>query len=119
MCSKKNPLFEKKFPIKDKEGNIIDNDKFSKLISDWPYQVVKQDYVNGKYWISTVWLGVPYFSPSGWNKYFETMVFGIENGVPNYAKQYDLTRYETLDQAKVGHAAVVEEYKNKDVKPAM
>lgn len=61
----------------------------------------------GDYTISTVFLGVDHrFVGDGPPLLFETMVFDKDGGGDTY-------RYSTWDEAEAGHAAVVEEWREK------
>jgi hypothetical protein len=81
---------------RDKEGTLIDLMKWSDLISDDQYKIVKQEYV-GELFISTVWLGLRHFN----NSFFETMIFS-KNGTEA------MCRYQTQKEAEFGHEIIME-----------
>jgi hypothetical protein len=101
---------------KDKLGRIIESDELEVLLRNNEYRVVKQEMV-GRYFVSTVWLGVPYGIPP--RDYFETMVWKQRNtkddprGRRNFGEEEECVRYETMNEAEVGHEEMVQEYKNK------
>ncbi len=88
---------------KDKEGNEISMKKCGELLEDPEYKIIKQEKVEDKF-VSTIWLGIPHMGNCGFggSTYFETMIFDKKG----YSK--DLYRYETLEEAEIGHEAVVE-----------
>lgn len=95
---------------KDKFGNKITADQLEMHLWDNQYKIIKQENI-GKYFISTVWLGVPFgtFPP---HDYFETIVFtNISDDVIDHSEE--LYRYRTLEEAKEGHERIVKEYKEK------
>jgi hypothetical protein len=99
---------------KDKLGRIIESDELEVLLRNNEYRVVKQEMV-GTYFVSTVWLGVPYGIPP--TQYFETMVWKQRNAKDdprekrNFGEIEELMRYETMNEAQVGHEEIVQEYK--------
>lgn len=96
---------------RDKLGREIETDELELLLRDKDYKFIAQEQV-GKFWVSTVWLGVPHDWPA--NKYFETIVFLTNGNEVLYGDSCDLRRYETLMEAEQGHKEVVEEYRGKD-----
>ena len=82
--------------------------------SDMGYKVVKQEYTaQGYYWVSTVWLGLDHnfaryserANPDYRPVIFETMVFVEGLGKEKYHQE--MVRYETEEQALVGHAKML------------
>ncbi len=89
----------------DKQGDPITLEQWGKLMNDRDYKIIKQEDV-GKYWISTVWIGLNY----SWDEkapplIFETMVF------TNDKDEQECERYSTEQEALKGHRAMVEKYK--------
>jgi hypothetical protein len=89
----------------DREGRPISMREWGEKNEDFKYKVVQQDQV-GKYWVSTVWLGLNHAFASK-PMYFETMVF-LGEGVAT--DEQDCERYETEAEAKEGHKAMVKKY---------
>ena len=79
----------------DKQGKAIDFLEWGKLYGNKEYKIIKQEDV-GKYWVSTVWLGIDHSFGEGKPLIFETMVFEKENGKTNYS-DLDTERYTTLE----------------------
>lgn len=102
-----------KLCYRDKQGRELKIEELEPLLIDPDYKVVKQEVVDG-YFISTVWLGVPYGMGC---HYFETMVFltpkGSEDPRDDLGKTLDCYRYCNLSEAKIGHEEVVKEWKGK------
>lgn len=59
--------------------------------------------------VSTVWLGLDHNYSGGRPLIFETMVFP-----PDSYADLDMARYSTEDEAKAGHAAMVEKWLSKE-----
>lgn len=101
---------------RDKEGKKISVYDLEHLLRDPDYKVIKQEKI-GKYFISTVWLGVPHGMGC---HYFETMVFlppdEAENPRESLGVTLDCYRYCTQEEAVDGHQQVVNEWKKKDQK---
>jgi hypothetical protein len=95
-----------KVVYKDKFGNEITNEELEPLLRDHQYRVVEQTVVGG-YFISTVWLGVPYNMGSA---YFETMVFQMNQEKSHWVKELELYRYADLKEAKQGHRDVLDKW---------
>jgi hypothetical protein len=87
----------------DLDGRLIAEEEWLKLHSDMAYRTVCLD-VFGSVRISTVWLGIDHSFGSAPPTIFETMVFGDPecNGM--------CWRYETIEEARRGHAEVVGRY---------
>ena len=86
----------------DKDGNTIEREAAWALMDDWDYKRVARDYI-GDVQVSTVWLGMDLGFTGGHPPIiFETMVFGGE-------LDQETRRYATLDEAKAGHKAVLDE----------
>jgi hypothetical protein len=98
---------------RNKLGRIIEADELEILLRDNEYRVIKQDVV-GPYFISTVWLGVPFGMGT---EYFETIVFETPEGAKDPREKpgdlLELYRYATIKEAEEGHDEVVKEWSNK------
>lgn len=105
-----------KLCYRDKEGKELSIDELEPLLRDPDYKIIKQEQI-GKYFISTVWLGVPHGMGC---HYFETMVFltpeGAEDPRESLGESLDCYRYCTQKEAIEGHLEVVNEWKVKDEK---
>lgn len=88
----------------DREGNPISLEEYLRLFSDASYQRVEATMV-GTAFVSTVWLGVDHQYGDGPPLIFETAVFDATH--PSWQEEY-LDRYATEDDARAGHARVVE-----------
>ena len=101
---------------RDKEGNKITSEQLEGFLRDDDYRVVVQDRV-GPYFISTVWMGVPYGVREPFD-YFETMVFltppNVEDPRDNLGKALECYRYNSHEEAVMGHYQVISEWKEKD-----
>lgn len=89
----------------DKDGNPISIEELEPLHADYNYRQIGRDHI-GQILVSTVWLGVNHnFSRSGPPLIFETVVFNApeESMLDDYCE-----RYATEEEAKAGHARVVE-----------
>lgn len=110
----------------NRQGEPIPLEEWAKLSEDRKYKIVEQTTV-GVYWISTVWLGLDH----GWGMtgrsakpvIFESMVFEQYRDNPeaqglvklmdaNYSpwNEKEMDRYETEDEARAGHARLVEKW---------
>ena len=69
-------------------------------------RTVKQETV-GKYWVSTVFLGIDHGGHDGTPVLFETMVFNDNDD----GGDQDMRRYTTWDEAQDGHRKTVEKYR--------
>lgn len=85
----------------DKYGNSIEAEDFMRLHKDPDYRTVGSDTV-GKYFISTVWMGIDYGFPGCSPIIFETMVFNDGEW-----EDLDCSRYKTEEKAKQGHTAML------------
>ena len=92
----------------DREGKPMDGVlRWAKLLEDPAYKRVAETTV-GKYWVSTVWLGLDHnFGFGGPPLIFETMVFHSGDGSMLGDDEY-MERYATEEQALAGHAHIVE-----------
>lgn len=93
----------------DRQGNPISMRDWTRL-STWDarengyaYKVVARDEI-GTYLVSTIWLGLNHAFMPGPPLIFETMVFADEDW--SGAEQL---RYSTEEEARAGHARLVEE----------
>ena len=102
-----------KICYRDKEGNELAIEELEPLLRDPDYKVIKQQQID-KYFISTVWLGVPHGMGC---HYFETMVFltpeDAEDPRESLGKTLDCYRYCTKEEAILGHEEVVKEWMDK------
>ena len=100
---------------RDKNGNKITSEEMEPLLRDDNYRVVAQDKV-GPYFISTVWLGVPYGIREPFD-YFETIVFLTPSWEKNprntLGKEMELYRYHCMEEAVMGHYDVIQEWRDK------
>ncbi len=89
----------------NKEGiPLISMDEVEALLRNEEYKIVKQDKV-GKYFISTVWLGLDHSSfRAPFPLIFETMIFSQEEGKDELDSY--MRRYYTLQQAQEGHEII-------------
>lgn len=94
----------------DKDGRELGMWEWAKLFEDKEYARVAETTIKGEWWVSTVWLGLDHnFSPRADAPpvIFETMVFARPRTKENAGRDYYCERYETLEQARVGHLRVV------------
>ena len=89
----------------DRKGNPLSLEEWADLFKDKKYHAVCQEYI-GKYYISTIWLGVNYNFYEGDPIIFETMVFA--NGSWS---DLDMKRYSTEEEALEGHREMCEKFK--------
>ena len=93
--------------IYDQDGNQITMDQWSWLLARGEdYRRLASDEV-GSFWVSTVWLGLNHNWRDGPPLIFETMVFPVADGEPDFGTVPECTRYSTRDEALAGHAEVV------------
>lgn len=98
----------KMIEYRDKEGTSISLDEYCELLLIRDYKIVKQETI-GKFWISTIWLGIPHVGTfMGVDYYFETMVFKNKNGT---SIEDCIQRYRTQEEALEGHKKAVESVK--------
>ena len=95
----------------DKEGKSIELMEWGRLSEDKEYKIIKQENI-GKYWISTVWLGLGHNFDDGVPLIFETMVFERKDGKVDFLA-LDCDRYSTLKEAEEGHKKMVEIWSKK------
>lgn len=90
----------------DKQGRPLnDYNEIERLLTDRSYTIVARTRLPEDVTVSTVWLGLN----QNWNDelppiIFETLVLGGEHDGDQY-------RYRTIEEAKAGHKAIVEELK--------
>lgn len=95
-----------------RDGRAISLGEWSQLFEDREYQVIAQDLVADRWFISTVWLGIDhgfgYLFPGRPHLpiIFETMVFDQRGSGQN--PDLEQCRYSTEDQARLGHAEMVQ-----------
>lgn len=85
----------------DKDGQEIGFARWAELMGDEDYRTVASDEVPGLI-VSTVWIGLDHSFGGGPPVIFETMTFGLDDDLQH--------RYATIDDARVGHAAIVKEH---------
>jgi hypothetical protein len=103
----------------DKAGNPYDDVKaWAKLFEDNDYKIIKQEYTpKGKYWISTVWLGIDHsFGGNSTPLIFESMVFGAKHGKHDFSQDYDQMRYPSEKLALAGHETLLKYWTQKERK---
>jgi hypothetical protein len=82
-------------------------------------RIVKQEYLPGGYWLSTVFLGISHSFDEVPGKFFETMLFDKDDEEGSGHDLY-MERYDTWDEAEAGHERIkaafiegnLETYKN-------
>lgn len=94
----------------DRGGNRITREQWSGLITDNDYKRVAWEEV-GPWVVSTVWLG--YSNVFDGEYFFETMVFKAAKRGPMDWGSYDMERYCALEEAKKGHLAMVEKWRDR------
>jgi hypothetical protein len=100
-------------PYYNRQGEPIhDLFEWARLFEDRDYKVVQQTTINppdgGRYFISTVWMGVDHSWGSGPPVIFETMVFIDEPGAEDHSSlDHYMDRYSTEAEAIAGHRNVV------------
>jgi hypothetical protein len=115
----------------DRQGNKLpyetDKDRLAieKLLTDKGYKIVKQEMTpDGRYWVSTVWLGLDHSWSGGTPIIFETMVFSGKKdrwyelgGKRVYTRNdHEQIRYCTEEQAIKGHERLLKQYSQKEKK---
>ena len=91
------------FTYYDRKGNVIDRDRWTHLYADMEYRVVAKERV-GKFFISTVWLGIDYQFGQGNPLFFETMAFDEDRA--DWSDVY-MNRYSNEVAALAGHDQAV------------
>jgi hypothetical protein len=93
----------------DRQGNSISAEEWGVIHST--DKIVAQEQIGGCM-ISTVWLGINHNWGDGPPLIFETMVFPLkDSGKWNLEPLY-MDRYATEEEARAGHATVVEMFKS-------
>ena len=91
----------------DKDGNVIGVYQWGRYMEDDAYRVLKQDHCHGRYYISTIWLGIDHtyerslLAPL----IFETKVF--DKAARGLEAEIIAVHYATVPQAFRGHALQV------------
>lgn len=103
----------------NRKGEPIHRGAWAKRFSNKNYKVIKQTYTSaGKFWVSTVWLGLDYSMGFG-NKrlIFETMVFAVKR---DKKKGDDVAclRAATEEEALEDHAQLLKEWAEKEKQPS-
>ncbi|SRR6266851_2866902 len=91
----------------NRKGEPISLNEWMNLFENVDYKVVQQDELPDGTLISTVWLGLDHSFGSGPPLIFETMVF------PKGGSSDEMDRYCIEDEARKGHAAMLEKWKTK------
>lgn len=90
----------------DRTGEPMTMHVWAQRFEDLEYKRVASDTV-GDFDVSTVWLGIDHrFAGDGAPLIFETIVFG-----GNELEDNEQRRYATEDEARAGHAEIVERLK--------
>lgn len=89
-------------PVKKEEM-----EKFDRAFSSAEERIVGQTRMWWGGLVSTVWLGVNHAFGGGRPVLFETMVFGWPT-----PSDYEMVRYHTKEEARVGHAKMVRRWQN-------
>ena len=93
------------------DGKPVSREEMLVLFGNVDKRTVEKTTLDNGYHVSTVLLCLDHnYLPGGKPLIFETMVFG--GGEDNCVE-----RYSTLEEARSGHLAVVNEYKTKDPAP--
>jgi len=93
----------------DREGQRISEERYMVLSRDDSYRRVAQERV-GRWWISTVWLGMDHsYEPGATPVIFESMAFLKGDGEDE--RDHECHRYSTLPTALEGHARMVERFR--------
>ena len=90
----------------DRDGRPIDLYEWAHLMEDQDYKRVQWDLVNGRWYVSTVWLGLDHNWWGGAPLIFETMVFSQDGTAAPY-DEWEMRRYHTEQDARRGHAEMV------------
>jgi hypothetical protein len=99
----------------DRDGQPIDDVLAWGMKSEDPeYKRVAEDNV-GRYYISTVWLGLNHNWGDGPPLIFETMVFAKDDAGEVDFSDLDSDRYSTEAEAIAGHDQMVAKWRNKTV----
>jgi hypothetical protein len=100
----------------DRDGNRVSHNEWSKLFTDEQYRRVGSTTVHGRWWVSTVWLGLDHSPMSQLPMTFETCIFDhptsfSEDEVTSggVAESWVARRYPTWNAAKRGHRAIVKQ----------
>jgi hypothetical protein len=85
----------------DRQGDIIDQDRFLELFGNRKYQVLKQTNLPDGTHVSTVWLGFAHgFGPNG-PMIFETLIRRDKEG------EEEMYRYSTEEEALKHHHELI------------
>lgn len=103
--------------IYNRKGKLISLEEWATVISDPSYKIIAQSYTpDGKYWISTVWLGADHnfgHPLAGGGTHipliFETMVFPNDSWDDLYCE-----RYATEEEARRGHEKAIKSFTAKE-----
>ena len=90
----------------DRKGQPMTMEEWSRAYSDMEYKRVALTKLPDGKEVSTVWLGLDHSFGGALPLFFETMVFpGDGTG-----RDLDAARYSSEEEARVGHAAMVERW---------
>jgi hypothetical protein len=111
--------FEPRYAVLDESGNVILCDLLS--WAQWfeltPQRIIEQDQIED-YFVSTIFMGLNYqYVPEAAPLWFETIVFAAADYEPFLERMVRpeagwSQRYETLQEARVGHQLAIEWLKN-------
>ena len=96
--------------FQDKDGKFISNEEAEKKLKDINYKRVAETKLE-TVWVSTVWLGIDMNLGFEKPQLFETMVFEAKDGAVTNWGDLEMDRYATVEEAKAGHAAIVEKWR--------
>jgi len=88
----------------DREGNKVTLQEWTTLMTD-EYRRVASTEV-GRFWVSTVFLGIDHSWDNGPLQIYETMIF--ERDSTTEADEWPMMRYATEVEARMGHMKVVQ-----------
>lgn len=91
----------------DRQGNPIGLKEWAAKLGDVEYKRVGSDTV-GPVWVSTVWLGLDHGFGGSAPLIFETMTFPSGTDTSQEWRDLYMHRYSTEEDAKLGHALLVE-----------
>jgi hypothetical protein len=100
----------------DRKGNVVGLEEFSALFENIDYKYVAKTDA-GKYWISTVWLGLDHsfsLDDSAPPIIFESMVFRKDkDGGMDFSEEQECHRYATEEEAVAGHEKLVRKWRGR------
>jgi hypothetical protein len=97
----------------DRDGQRISLRQWCELLNDPDYKLIQQTRINGRWLVSTVWLGLDHsfhFREPVIPLIFETMIFDQGPGTKHPFLDLDMERYSTEAAAREGHNKMVEKF---------